>query len=258
MIRKPLTKKIRFEVFKRDSFTCQYCGEAAPKVVLNVDHITPVAAGGNNNALNLITACFECNSGKSDRLLSDESTVAKQANQARLLSEKREQLKMMSEWALGMKSIADEQLDVFIKYLSDNYGYELTANGKIEAKKIVRKYSIPEIIEATEKSASQYLKDPNNQADCEKFFKYIVKICYWQKRERENPEEGQIRKIAYTANRLWWSCNVHTLTHRLIELHKVSGIEIPDLMQMVKSSSGIMAFDKNLDKYFELNKAQYE
>lgn len=37
--KKSLTKKIRFEVFKRDSFKCQYCGAAAPDVMLEVDQL---------------------------------------------------------------------------------------------------------------------------------------------------------------------------------------------------------------------------
>ena len=37
--RKPIGKKMRFEVFKRDKFTCQYCGRKAPDVILEVDHI---------------------------------------------------------------------------------------------------------------------------------------------------------------------------------------------------------------------------
>ena len=40
--RKNLSKSVRFEVFKRDSFKCQYCGKSAPDVVLEVDHIIPV------------------------------------------------------------------------------------------------------------------------------------------------------------------------------------------------------------------------
>jgi len=32
--RKTISKKIRFEVFKRDSFTCQYCGKSAPEIIL--------------------------------------------------------------------------------------------------------------------------------------------------------------------------------------------------------------------------------
>jgi hypothetical protein len=63
--RKGLSKKVRFEVFKRDSFTCQYCGKQPPDVVLHVDHINPVASGGDNDPLNLITSCQDCNLGKS-------------------------------------------------------------------------------------------------------------------------------------------------------------------------------------------------
>jgi hypothetical protein len=67
--RKGLSKKLRFEIFKRDSFTCQYCGKQPPLVVLVVDHINPVANGGDNDDLNLITSCEECNQGKGARLL---------------------------------------------------------------------------------------------------------------------------------------------------------------------------------------------
>ena len=73
--RKSVGNRVRFEVFKRDSFTCQYCGVKAPEVILEVDHITPVAEGGSNDLLNLVTSCRDCNSGKSDKKLSDESAV---------------------------------------------------------------------------------------------------------------------------------------------------------------------------------------
>lgn len=56
--RRSLSKKKRFEVFKRDSFTCQYCGAKAPDVVLQCDHIKPVSKGGTDDILNLITSCL--------------------------------------------------------------------------------------------------------------------------------------------------------------------------------------------------------
>lgn len=62
--RKPLSKRVRFEVFKRDQFSCQYCGAHPPNVLLEVDHVTPVAEGGSNDEGNLLTACFNCNRGK--------------------------------------------------------------------------------------------------------------------------------------------------------------------------------------------------
>ncbi len=62
--RKSMSKRTRFNVFKRDGFTCQYCGAHPPKVVLHVDHITPVVDGGGNDIDNLVTSCEPCNLGK--------------------------------------------------------------------------------------------------------------------------------------------------------------------------------------------------
>ncbi len=62
--RKPTSKRLRFEVFARDGFTCQYCGRTPPAVVLEVDHVVPVAADGKTTEDNLITACEDCNAGK--------------------------------------------------------------------------------------------------------------------------------------------------------------------------------------------------
>ena len=70
-----LSKKMRFEVFKRDSFKCQYCGRSAPEVVLHVDHIQPVAKDGTNDIFNLITSCADCNGGKGARELSSQEAL---------------------------------------------------------------------------------------------------------------------------------------------------------------------------------------
>lgn len=64
MDRTPISKRTRFDVFKRDHFTCQYCGKQPPAVVLVIDHITPVCSGGTGDPANLITACETCNQGK--------------------------------------------------------------------------------------------------------------------------------------------------------------------------------------------------
>lgn len=65
-----ISKKTRFEVFKRDGFVCQYCGSTPPRVILHVDHIHPVKEGGTNHRDNLITSCEPCNLGKGAELLS--------------------------------------------------------------------------------------------------------------------------------------------------------------------------------------------
>lgn len=63
-VRTSLPQKIRFEVFKRDNFTCQYCGRSPPEVKLEPDHIKPLVDGGTDELSNLVTSCFDCNRGK--------------------------------------------------------------------------------------------------------------------------------------------------------------------------------------------------
>jgi hypothetical protein len=59
-----LSNKRRYEILKRDGFTCQYCGRKPPVDELVIDHIQPKSKGGDNNPGNLLTACQKCNSGK--------------------------------------------------------------------------------------------------------------------------------------------------------------------------------------------------
>lgn len=59
-----VSKRLRFEILRRDDHTCQYCGERAPDVTLHVDHVVPVALGGTDDPGNLVAACRDCNSGK--------------------------------------------------------------------------------------------------------------------------------------------------------------------------------------------------
>ena len=69
--------RLRFEVFKRDNFTCQYCGRNVKedKIKLHIDHIHPNKKGGLFIAENLITSCSECNLGKRDVLLTEKALI---------------------------------------------------------------------------------------------------------------------------------------------------------------------------------------
>jgi hypothetical protein len=66
---KIIRNKLRFEILKRDNFTCQYCG-GTPRMgyILQIDHIIPLSKGGLTEKENLITSCWVCNSGKSNIL----------------------------------------------------------------------------------------------------------------------------------------------------------------------------------------------
>lgn len=61
-----ISNRLRFEVLRRDNFTCRYCGAKAPDVKLNVDAVVPEALGGSHkDPTNLVAACENCNNGKS-------------------------------------------------------------------------------------------------------------------------------------------------------------------------------------------------
>jgi hypothetical protein len=60
-----VSKRLRFEILRRDNHTCKYCGAAAPDVVITVDHVVPAALGGSDDPVNLVAACKDCNAGKS-------------------------------------------------------------------------------------------------------------------------------------------------------------------------------------------------
>lgn len=67
--RKNISKRVRFDIFKRDGFVCHYCGAHPPEILLHVDHIVAVANGGENDFDNLVTSCESCNLGKGARSL---------------------------------------------------------------------------------------------------------------------------------------------------------------------------------------------
>jgi hypothetical protein len=103
-----IPKKLRFEVFKRDSFTCIYCGRRPPEVVLHADHRIPEAGGGETTILNLVTSCLDCNLGKGATPLDDHAFVAKHHDNAAEMQERREQLQMIADWYHDLSHQHDE------------------------------------------------------------------------------------------------------------------------------------------------------
>lgn len=160
--RKSLSKKIRFEVFKRDSFTCQYCGSKAPDVVLEVDHINPVKEGGENDIMNLVTSCFNCNRGKRDKKLSDKSVIEKQREQIKELNLRRQQLQMMLEWRDGIKSIEEDKTAKAISYWNEKisaHNKMLNDKGVGIVRKLVKKFEFASVLDAMDIAYDKYVED---------------------------------------------------------------------------------------------------
>lgn len=68
-----MTRKLREHILSRDNYTCCNCGNSIqkePNLLLEIDHIIPVAKGGRTVENNLQTLCWRCNRTKSDKIIS--------------------------------------------------------------------------------------------------------------------------------------------------------------------------------------------
>jgi DNA-binding MarR family transcriptional regulator len=61
----------RVKVYERDKYLCRYCQKQLTRFTATLDHVHPVAEGGDNSFGNLVTACLECNSRKNVRPVGD-------------------------------------------------------------------------------------------------------------------------------------------------------------------------------------------
>ena len=66
---RPHIKLNRREVFRRDNYTCQYCGRKMHN--LTIDHVLPRHLGGIHMWTNVVTACSTCNHQKGGRRLEE-------------------------------------------------------------------------------------------------------------------------------------------------------------------------------------------
>ena len=224
MPRKAIPKGLRFEIFKRDSFTCQYCGRKAPDVVLWIDHIHPVAADGGNDILNLLTSCEDCNSGKSDRLLSDNAVIERKRSQLESLQERKEQLEMMMEWQEGLLDMDGQVVRRLATYWERICGRELTDHGMHELQRVIHRFGAESVMSAMRESGEQCLEfsGDNKSAStdsAERAFDLVSRICRMRNVYIEKPYLKDLFYIrAILRNRLGY-INPHLTLELLKELH---------------------------------------
>lgn len=181
--RKPLPKSTRFEVFKRDAFTCQYCGRSAPDVILEVDHILPVAKGGTDDLLNLITSCRDCNRGKRDKTLSDTSAIDRQKKQLKDLNDIREQTEMLIQWKQELMMLTDGQIDAVDSLIGNITGFKMNENGRKQMRVYIKRFGFNEVYEAAEIAFTKY-------PDWENAFSKIGGICFNRVKQRAGDQDA--------------------------------------------------------------------
>lgn len=250
--RKALSKRLRFEVFKRDSFKCQYCGKSAPDVVLHVDHIEPVSKGGDNDIMNLITSCQACNLGKSNIELDDDSAVVKRKKQADELQERREQMRLMIEWQMGLSEInemAVDELGALWESLAP--GYILSERGKATLRTWCNKYKFEEIVTAMKVSSAYYLEYETDDNDCtivtdgswNEAYNKVPGIINTKRQEKTNPHLKDVyyirgilnNRIRYVSQRGYFAIVNNALKN---------GVDIDDIKQAAIDCSGWNDFEE--------------
>jgi len=245
--RKTISKKIRFEVFKRDSFKCQYCGCSAPDVILHVDHIHPVSKGGDNDITNLITSCFDCNMGKKHRLLTDNAVIAKQKVQLDELNEKRLQLELMLKWRKELQSIGAKALEAAVNEWNGMIeGYSLNEHGESQLNKLVVKFGLNQVLDAMQ-IASKYLKKEDgvlSQESCSIAFNKLGGICNLKSQPEWKQQLSYIRGIA--RNRHSYH-NPHVMMKNLEAAYN-AGVDLETLKQIALESRNWTMMNQMIDE----------
>ena len=174
MKRTALSKKVRFEIFKRDNFTCAYCGTKPPNTVLEVDHILPVSKGGKNLMENLITSCFDCNRGKSNVSLQNIPSTLE--DKALIAAAKAEQYKAYLKHIKVIEKLTAESVDMVEAAYNEFYpDYYFKPKFRNDIKMFIDKIGITAVCEAMRISCS---KLDENQS-----LKYFCGICWNKIRE---------------------------------------------------------------------------
>ena len=106
-----VSKRLRYEVLRRDNYTCRYCGARAPEAKLTVDHVIPTTLSGSDEPSNLVAACADCNSGKSSTS-PDAPLIAGVQHEA-------------ERWATAMRMAVEEQANQRPQPRRDLAGEEL-------------------------------------------------------------------------------------------------------------------------------------
>jgi hypothetical protein len=261
--RQAISKSIRFEVFKRDSFKCQYCGAEAPNVLLHIDHIKPVAKGGTNDITNLITACVACNSGKRDVPLDEHTAVTKGRAELEELQERREQLELMMQWRDGLRDLKDQTADRLADYWRDlTPGWSVNDNGKRNIKKWLQQFSVEEVTAAMDVAATTYLEFTKEgtvtQESWEQAFSKILGICRVNRASEKDPDLKQLyyirgilrnripgyyddaKALKYLKNARSWDVPIDELAEIARSIHNWSGFTsaIGEAIQYAKEQAG--------------------
>ncbi len=184
-------KKLRFEILKRDGFTCRYCGRRPPEVILNVDHVLAVSKGGGDEPINLIASCWECNSGKSDADISSEVIPPQPPRKSDSdLQKLREAHDKITEQRGRNWQWTSDFIETWKQLSGENpYEPDIDSQMRDSLKCFLKKMTPAEITEALQITfESSKVKDSNR-------FRYFCGVCWRMIKKDLAPYESNVRQI---------------------------------------------------------------
>jgi CRISPR/Cas system Type II protein with McrA/HNH and RuvC-like nuclease domain len=177
--RQSISKKLRFDVFKRDQFQCVYCGaHPSETVLLEIDHVHPVVEGGTNDIDNLVTSCLECNRGKGAELLT--TVPQSMAEKAVMVAEREAQIKAYYEILSQKKQRKDDEIKSIMSIPVERFDLSRIDRRDLESvRRFLDHLNFFEVQEAMETACAK-------KYGMYGAFKYFCGIC-WSKIKNKTP-----------------------------------------------------------------------
>lgn len=182
-------KKLRFEVFKRDGFTCQYCGRNPPTVTLHADHIIAESQGGATDIDNLITSCMDCNLGKGARGLG--SIPESLADRVTVAVEREQQMRAYSEAMMVIRQRKEADAGTVNQRWVQQCGprreggYYLLEDQLTSIRQFLDHLPLPDVLDAVDIAHSKLPVMGGNDWST---WKYFCGIC-WKRIKRNRGED---------------------------------------------------------------------
>lgn len=187
------SKRLRFEILKRDGFRCRYCGASAASTILHVDHVVPESAGGDDEPENLVTACSVCNGGKSNVGLDDSRLSATTVED---IQQNTEDIKAYLEACRAQKQARDGLHALAAEYYWENIGplvgdrISPSLDGALL--KIMEEDGLPMLTQGMEATYRKASAQRMNATDAARYFFGVMKRL--RASATQEPQDSQRRR----------------------------------------------------------------
>lgn len=180
-----LSKRVRFEVFKRDMFTCMYCGRRPPEVVLEVDHVHPKAKGGTDDLDNLVTSYWDCNRGKAAKGLGDAVPAVDELGRLAAIQEASERAALLSQQNRASTAFLEAQANAIetVQVMWREIGGTDAWFQEASVKRFLRSLGVAEIIDAIEATGAWWTRYEWKTQD--NAWRYFCGACWGMIREKK-------------------------------------------------------------------------